>query len=447
MIHFVCICGEPFDVPAELAGESMQCPVCMRLVDVPRLSDEGSFEDDGTVRMGNSHQTPSGLGDKFRAFGQHSDMRPDLEDFLLAGTGDPATTPKARPTPRYDPITGELLLPVEILNDDLPPPPVINTGAPVLGYARTVPRAGDRESRVTLHWWAVPWRLLGGWSLMAISIIWGVHVFCTVGVMIPGFNVFFILPAFVITLILIAHYVNTIEEFGPNDRDSVPVLLRSVSLGEDVFHPLFRCLMSGLYAFFPLLVIAIFSPPHAFRDHWWLWLAPLGWGLLLFPAAIFTTVCGGVLHNLMPQRLLSVVIAAPVRYALASLVFYVALVGYGVAISSIEISPPTALVPSATTGQLLQTVKNTSITVGIFAADVYLMHLAAAWLGLIYRSKHEQFNWVLQRHERVYRDDVMAKLMNRRGKGHLADQQRLRESGARPGLPPPRQHSGFEVKL
>ena len=49
MIHFVCICGEPFDVPAELAGESLQCPACLRLVDVPLLGQAGSFEDDGTV--------------------------------------------------------------------------------------------------------------------------------------------------------------------------------------------------------------------------------------------------------------------------------------------------------------------------------------------------------------------------------------------------------------
>lgn len=447
MIHFVCICGEPFDVPAEMAGESLQCPACRRLVDVPRLSDIDAFENDGTVRLNDSHQTPSALVDKLRAFGHRDDMRPSLEEFLIAGTGDPATTPKERPKPRYDPVTGELMLPVEIANDELPPPPPVDTGAPVLGYARTVPQAGLADERGKLNWWAVPWRLLGGWSLMALIIIWAVHVFCMVGVMIPGFNVFFILPAFVIVLIMVAHYTNTIEEFGPNERDNIPVLLRSVSLGEDVIQPLFKCGVSSLYAFFPLLAIAIFSPPHAFRDYPLLWLAPLGWGLLLFPAALFTMVCGGVVHNLMPQRLLSVVIAAPVRYALASMVFYVALFGYCVALDTIEISPPTALVPSATQSQLLKTVANASITAGMFAGVVYLMHLAAAWLGLIYRSKHNDFNWVLQRHERVYRDDVMAKLMNRRTPGHQPDQERLRQSGARPALPEPRKHGGFEVKL
>jgi hypothetical protein len=430
MIHFVCICGEPFDVPAEMAGDQLQCPNCKRLVDVPGLGDISAFDEDGTVRLGEAIVPPSALKDKFRTFSHRDDLRPTLDEFLIAGTGDQVLAPKNRAVPKYDPVTGELILPVGIADDTPPPPPISSDPtAPVLGYARTT--AALAEDRPTLHWWTVPWRLLGGWSLMAMLFVWGAHVFVNVGLIIPGFNIFFVLPAFAIMLVIIAHYVNTIEEFGPNDRDAVPVLLRSVSLGEDVVGPLYRFGVSLLYAFFPLLAIAFFSPAGTFKSYPVLLFAPLGWGLLVFPVTLFTMVCGGVVNNLLPNRLLSVVTAAPIRYLLASVVFYVALVGYGVALGRIEPASPTALVPSSSRDQFFRMIAHVSLTSAIFFATVYLMHLAAAWLGMIYRAKHGDFQWVLQRHERVNRSDVMGQLIHRGTPRHVANQKRLRESGAR----------------
>lgn len=453
MIQFVCICGEPFDVPAELAGESMQCPACRRLVDVPRLGEADAFADDGTVRMADANETPSALNEKLRAFGQRGDQRNSIDDFLLAGTGDPATEPKRRAAPRYDPITGELMLPVGIANDDSPAPSPVDTSAPVLGYARLVPQAGQ-ESREGVSWWTMPWRLVTGWSLMAQVIIWAVHVVTVVGLMIPGFNVFFGLIAFFLMLLIVAHYCNTIEDFGPNDRDRVPVLLRSVSLGEDLLNPLWHCLLAGLYAFAPTLLAFMFVPSTLLHEHPAITYATTAWGLVVFPAALFTSICGGVIQNLAPRRVLSVVVAAPIRYALACGVFYAALAVYSIASSTMTIASPTALVPSATRADLLRAVLDTTVTLGVFALAVYLMHLAACWMGLIYRSKHEQFNWVLQRHERVNRTDVMSVLMNRRPKRatHVIDPDRLSharpEEVARPALPlPGPRHGGFEVKL
>ncbi|HEX8323146.1 MAG TPA: hypothetical protein VF595_04455 [Tepidisphaeraceae bacterium] len=463
MIHFVCICGEPFDVPAEMAGESIQCQACRRLVDVPRLGEVDDFAADGTVRLADAEEASSDYEGKVRAFGQREDMRSSLDEFLTAGTGDPATTPRSRPTPRYDPITGELMLPVGIRNDELPPPPPpMDPGAPVLGYARSTAQAADGSGE-SITWWSMPWRLASGWSLMAIGIVWAVHAVMATGLIVPGFNVFFIFIVLILTLIIIAHYCNTIEDFGPNDRDRVPVLLRGVSLSEDVVNPLWSFGIALAYAFAPLLLSLMFVPGDVLREHRVIVYSTTAWGMLIFPAALFTIICGGVIQNLMPKRVVSVVTVAPVKYLLASLTFYIALFVYDFALSGVTFMPTSALALSATKGQLMRELLDLSLTLAIFAAAVYLMHLAAAWLGLIYRGNLNALDWVLQRHERVNRTDAMAVLMNRRtGNRPKPDPERLRHvresdaaraAGARPVLPAlpasdtPRRHSGFEVKL
>ena len=51
MIRFVCNCGHRLEVPEDQAGDSLQCPKCGLLVDVPTLSELQNFTEDGTYRM------------------------------------------------------------------------------------------------------------------------------------------------------------------------------------------------------------------------------------------------------------------------------------------------------------------------------------------------------------------------------------------------------------
>src|SRR5437762_1202833 len=51
MIKFPCACGFEFEVPEQMAGSPLQCPRCMRLNDVPLLSDLGQLDKDGTILM------------------------------------------------------------------------------------------------------------------------------------------------------------------------------------------------------------------------------------------------------------------------------------------------------------------------------------------------------------------------------------------------------------
>lgn len=430
MIAFTCPCGEKLEVPAELAGELMQCPRCLRLTDVPRFHNINGIEDDGTLRLQDEDETPPALDSKFRAFGGRDDMRGTVDEFVIRNADDP-TVPTPRAAPRYDAITGELLLPVEIANDDAPPPPPpVEFGSPVLGYARS--QVVDGAAARSVPWWSMPWRLLTGWSLMAMIFVWAVHAFVVVGLATPGFNIFFILIAFAIAVVIAGHYANTMEDFGPNDKDRVPVLFRSVSLSEDVWYPLWSILLAAGFSFGPTVLAMIFTPrsiQHAYP--WVLTIIFLGWGLLWFPVAVFTVVCGGVWQNLSPPRMWSVLAAGPGRYVLAALTFYLACATYLFTMGMMTFGS-TNVLPTATAGQFLQDLRDTAIVMGLFAVPVYLMHLAAAWFGLFYRMKFERFDWVLQRHERTIRHDTAAELMKRRVQ--RAD-------------PPAAPRKGFEVKI
>ena len=430
MIAFTCLCGEKLEVPAELAGELIQCPRCLRLTDVPRFHDVNALEDDGTLRLQDDFETPSALDSMFRAFGGRDDMRGSVDEFLVRATDDP-TLPTPRATPRYDAITGELLLPVEILNDDAPPPPPqMDPNSAVLGYART--HVADGEATKNVPWWSMPWRLLTGWSLVSIGMIWAVHAFVVAGLTMPGLNVFFALIALVLSAVIAAHYVNTMEDFGPNDKDRVPVLLRSVSLSEDVFYPLLSILMAAVFAFGPMMIALIFTPRALLHAYPSIIYVMLTWGALWFPLALFTVVCGGVWQNMSPGRMWSVLTASPARYAMAAVTFYIACVAYLFALGMIEFKDLLAYA-TATKQQVGRDMLGMFVVMGIFVVPTYLMHLAAAWFGLIYKRSYEKFDWVLQRHERSSRNDVTAELLKKRV--HRAS------------VAPPAPAKGFEIKV
>ncbi|MGC4032963.1 MAG: hypothetical protein QM754_14745 [Tepidisphaeraceae bacterium] len=440
------------EVPAELAGEQLQCPTCRRLVDVPRPGELDAFNDDGTVRMDDAPKQESGLLDKFAAFSGDVDMRPSYDEFVLAGTGPEDEAPRRRPTPKYDPVTGELIVPIEILNDDLPPAPKIDPNAPVLGYARSAVPGNSTVEPSTLTWWNLPWRLLTGMSLMAMIVVFVVHFISSFMMMLPGFFLLWVVPSLLMTLTIIAHYCNTMEDFGPNDRERVPVLLRSASFEEDVFRPLFLFGSAVAYSFGPLILVAMFSPKGFFEHNEWAFVGLLAWAMLVFPLSVFTTVCGGTLHNLMPHRMASVVKAAPLKLMMASFTVWLAMAAYLTAWQFIEVRGPSAFAATMpSTSDLLHMLVDLTLTYGAYAAAVYLMHVGAGWLGLIYRDHHADLDWLLQRHEKVYRQEAMSELFRRRGRPVVTPgerrQARLDADERRRRALPVEQHEGFEVKM
>ena len=51
MIEFPCRCKYSFQVPADQAGLSIQCPKCGLLMSVPNFGDAGHIEPDGTYTL------------------------------------------------------------------------------------------------------------------------------------------------------------------------------------------------------------------------------------------------------------------------------------------------------------------------------------------------------------------------------------------------------------
>src|SRR4051812_34288589 len=109
MIEFPCRCGRyNFSVPTEMAGDSVQCPECRRLIDVPLMSDLAAMEDDGSLKLGAKVETPSEAEvvrkamraftrERFDEHGNEIDMRATFDDVLHAH--DPAP-PRVLPVER-----------------------------------------------------------------------------------------------------------------------------------------------------------------------------------------------------------------------------------------------------------------------------------------------------------------------------------------------------------
>ena len=133
MIRFPCKCGFEFNVADDRAGELTQCPRCGLLADIPRADEATWLAPDGTYAIDESTGRPAlapgeSLADLYRAYsrkrtdedGVPLDLRPDEDDLRLVGEEPPAGFHKPqRIVPRYDPETGERILPLG-LKDEVP---------------------------------------------------------------------------------------------------------------------------------------------------------------------------------------------------------------------------------------------------------------------------------------------------------------------------------------
>jgi hypothetical protein len=409
-IRFSCICDHRFDLPVEQAGSQLQCPKCMRLVDVPQLNELGAFEEDGTLRMGDSHENESALRSKVRAFAHREDLRADLDTFLNIGT--PITDPK--PTkPRYDPITGDLVRLIEVQADAAPPPQEVPLARPVISYGT----GATEPVSLDLKWWQMPWRLLQGHSLMAMSFVFAAHVLVALFLILPIAN-FFVIPAVaVLAAVTIAHFGNVIDHIGPQNHDDVPVMLRGVSFSEDIWQPFAGFLLATLLCFGPALAIHIFVHDSWLKANPWAVATALGVGIFIFPAAFMTATASGAVENLWPPRVLRVILAAPIRYVLALVAFLVGIVAYYYFLTTLLITSTAGLIFGGLGPSLNTVMINTAMQTAAALIATYALHLSTAWLAIIYRTHHAQFHWVLQSHTKRPREDTLARLQAMRRNG------------------------------
>lgn len=268
---------------------------------------------------------------------------------------------------------------------------------PTLRYSVTL----DEEKRPFL---SLPLELLRPANAIVMGIV------CIGLLIVPLFALLafggaFPLAAFglVLVLIIIAHYVSVIDETGPEARDELPPPLREVSFWDDFVRPLMQLTFALTVCFGPS--VWLFSLAGWRTDSM---AAVVGAALAaiaypFFPAVLLTTVTGTTPLNLAPHRLLKVMAICGVPYLVATLVLLpAAVVLHGLSAlmfaeavaSAYELS---ILRPAATPVSPWLTLPAGG---ALLLLAVYAGHLFPWWLGRLYRRHHDQFPWLLQRHER-----------------------------------------------
>jgi hypothetical protein len=409
VIVFPCICGYVFELPEELAGSEIQCPECRRLNDVPTHTEMGQIELDGTYKVDEPAPRPDpdavtadlayiyqkGVRD---AEGNEIDLRLTPEERALIGVGEPVPlVPDARPmehAPRYDPETGELIEPIEIRNDKslkLPPnPATIPMARPVFNYAtgETARRTGF--FRLFVHLFApLNLAVMLGIYIMHV-LMWPMLMVVLSGIMILIVGIPFVGGA------ILAHYGNVVEDCGPFERDELPRPLRDVGWYEDLWSPFCNVFCSLILCYGPLALLPlVIARVPAFEPVGWAMAIALGAiGTFAFPAILLTLQTSGTILNLRPDRVLAVIGACGRDYFITIVLWVIAGTLYawgwiGTGVSLVNMINPTPLPVW---------LSSFSLTAGVLALGVFMMHYFCMTVGLLYRMHYDRFPWVLQRH-------------------------------------------------
>jgi hypothetical protein len=419
MIRFRCNCQELLEVPADQAGESIQCPNCGRLVDVPYLEQLQSMEDDGTIRLADDPKPkPLDIRAAARSFtrdtrdetGREIDLRPNLRDFLASNTAGIERVDEDAIAPAYDPFTGELIRPLDVTGagpgaPDAASPASIPMAKPALQYARKAPVGPAVQ---TYGLWSVFARMCSPINLFIVVLIGFVHaVNVFVGILPLSGLLYLFLFAIPLCMIMIGHYGNIIDEIGREDRDELPAPLRSGSFIEDAWRPFVQISLATILAALPIILLRISVsqfdldlPPAA--D----WAAAAAF-YLAFPALALTTVCSGSLNNILPGRALGTIPAIGAGYLLicASLAVGAETVLIGTAMLAQTGSRANQyLLGSGTINYLpaifpfMSRTMESILAVPVILIGSYFVHASAWMLGISYRKHHAAFPWVLQRH-------------------------------------------------
>lgn len=413
MIRFTCRCSQIVEMPDDMAGLSTQCPRCGLLLDIPALSDAGAIDVDGTYRLDdrpkpkiNEHlqelTTVYYPGRKF-ADGTEIDLR---------GTVQPAKPPPqpATPTPppsrvehpKYDPETGELIIPVDINQpaatihySDLP------TAGRVINYSTT---ATDQIQPVVVNL-GVFARLFEPVNLIVLGVVLLMHLSLVLLAIVTNYVIIIFAAPILLAMLLVGHYAMLVEEIGPNEVDELPRPLRNVHLYDDFLSPFLHMVSSLLLCYWPSLLIIIvnliafaadkpFPFPHTRDLHLMLLLI----GSFLFPAIILTICTSGNVLNLRPDRVLGTIRCIGLRYLAVALLWMLAITA--AAVGQFAVLWNWVAILTFATNVPIPLIAQPFIAYPLLAAGVYLLHAFAWVLGLEYRRTHLYYPWILQQHIR-----------------------------------------------
>lgn len=428
MITFACRCSHKFTVEDDRAGESLQCPACGLLVDVPTIDDLPGLREDGSYEVtqplpvkDDPHQmrdTPSVMRK------ETTDRRLSLKEFLNVGTTQDdllelrdEVRPGVPKHPKYDPETGELILPLDV-RKEVRPAPVM--AAPLtLGYAHKAKSTTPSIMSPFAWMWRLP-------NVVACGVV---TLFFIMMLLLASTG-FLVVFSPVLIVMLIAHYANVVDETGPTGNDEIPALLRTANIFDDFLRPFLQVVGAYVLAISPVILTNLYVKHlHPAMD--------LGFSVflhLMIPAILLTMITSGAFNNLLPSRIFSVVMASGWHYWVVTFVGYIAVASVGVAIFfgarcggavfHVLFRGPISSIPSLF-GMPIGVVM--LITPFIIYASMYLVHVYAWQLGLLYRLHHDKFDWVWQKHTSE-RNDTQAQLHAHRQKMLEAQAARARKA-------------------
>jgi hypothetical protein len=403
MIKFSCRCKYVFEVPEDAAGTQMQCPNCHLLVDVPSMDELTGIADDGAYRMSAppAAHNPHAFDDMRRAYskekidedGDEIDLRQTHEQFLAAGTEDHFEDYVARgKSPKYDPETGELVRPLDIVEpphaDRPKPPEQIPMATPTLSYA-----GPGLQSHYSLFFPLI--QLFSPINLAAMFFVLVAHLF----MIMAGFSVITsFLAIAIVGAGLVAHYGVVIEEIGIEERDEVPRFLRHFNIADDIWLPFAKVFLAWMICFAPGRFIWVIRQNHV-ADVWWVLLLEVAVdlvGLIFFPAIVLISTTSGSISNLRPDRVLGTIGKIGARYAFFVMLYTVAITIYFIGMLLTPVHSLSVFHAKSFGSWFVYGL----IAWGTLIVGIFLMHWFAWLLGMEYRTGHMGFPWVYQKFER-----------------------------------------------
>lgn len=426
MIRFPCHCNHRFELDDEQAGGVVQCPRCGRLNDVPARDDLPSIQQDGTYSLELAPAEPDAEPDRRlrelqRVFtrshvdeeGNEIDLRgaagddeESEEDEIPLKPREPASTGAASSdrTPKYDPISGELILPVELRED----PPVSLATVPGTGSQRAAaepPKLSYASGQTAApRTGSIPTWLLSGVNVVVMFFIFAMHLLAAFSMWMLGLVLSMVgigahWVVFPFSALIIAHYGNTIDDIGTEGRDELPAPLRNISWSDDLWGPFIKTMFAWLVCYGPAALVLTYVEPGPPK----LPLLAAAWiaGSFFFPAVLMTALCGVTIENLRPDRVIGVIGTCGGGYLrscaiiLPLMPLYVWLV--------LGWSPFEELLAAF---PRLIWLSHPAVWLPLTAAGVYVAHLFCWHLALLYREHFEQFPWVGMRYIKPQDPDV-----------------------------------------
>jgi hypothetical protein len=407
MIEFNCFCKHRFSLEDDQAGGSLQCPRCGKLVDVPTLDDLHKLNPDGTYDMGALELAPEPdrVERATRAFtrnrvtedGEQIDNRLTLEDVFKIGADELTIEIKdeAEAKPKYDPLTGELVRPIELKTDPAAAP-AIPMAKPALTYAPAglEKPVGAAQALAELF---KPLNLIVMFAIL-LGHLCGQVVAATV---VAG--IFFIAPVLLGVMVLIlAHYGNVVDEIGPTGRDELPRPLRDASFGDDIWRPFKHVFAALILCFWPMLLLV--NLPETL---WLIFGVPMFvLGSFFFPAVLLTLCTSGSVENMRPDRVMKVIAACGASYFTAVLAWLIGIAIYLVGLYAFNFTFFKLFFKPQSTSVLF----SAPVSLPILFVGIMAMHYFGWVVGLLYRNHHAEFPWVMQRHISTRRKDTIARL-------------------------------------